>query len=83
MAPGSGATNAKREASRRHRERQLDVAVEDSFPASDPPANTGIVGPRASSPERGMKGPAGSAASDRHAAEIAHAREGDKKPPAG
>jgi hypothetical protein len=26
-------------------DRQQDETVEDSFPASDPPANTGIVGP--------------------------------------
>jgi len=27
-----------------------DQAVEDSFPASDPPASSGIVGPRTSEP---------------------------------
>jgi len=27
-----------------------DRAVEDSFPASDPPANSGIVGPRVTPP---------------------------------
>ena len=30
---------------------QNDKAVEDSFPASDPPANTGITGPRVSTPK--------------------------------
>jgi len=30
---------------------QHDKAVEDSFPASDPPASTGITGPRVSTPE--------------------------------
>ena len=31
---------------------KLDRTVEDSFPASDPPANSGIVGPRAARPPR-------------------------------
>jgi len=35
----------------RKAERQHDQAVEDSFPASDPPANSGIVGPRATPPQ--------------------------------
>ena len=30
---------------------QQDKALEDSFPASDPPANTGITGPRVSTPK--------------------------------
>jgi hypothetical protein len=30
---------------------QHDKAVEDSFPASDPPAATGITGPRVSTPK--------------------------------
>jgi hypothetical protein len=33
------------------REDQHDKAVEDSFPASDPPASTGITGPRVSRPK--------------------------------
>ena len=33
------------------REDQHDKAVEDSFPASDPPAATGITGPRVNTPE--------------------------------
>ena len=28
-----------------------DTVVEDSFPASDPPANSGITGPRAARPK--------------------------------
>ena len=32
------------------KDEKLDRAVEDSFPASDPPANSGIVGPRAARP---------------------------------
>jgi hypothetical protein len=34
----------------KHRDQQ-DKALEDSFPASDPPANTGITGPRVSTPK--------------------------------
>jgi hypothetical protein len=30
---------------------QNDKTLEDSFPASDPPANTGITGPRVSTPK--------------------------------
>jgi len=30
---------------------QTDKTLEDSFPASDPPANTGITGPRVSTPK--------------------------------
>ena len=33
------------------KEDQHDKAVEDSFPASDPPAATGITGPRVSTPK--------------------------------
>jgi hypothetical protein len=33
------------------REDQHDKAVEDSFPASDPPAATGITGPRVNTPK--------------------------------
>ena len=34
----------------KHRDQQ-DEALEDSFPASDPPAATGITGPRVSTPK--------------------------------
>ena len=34
----------------KHRD-QHDKALEDSFPASDPPAATGITGPRVSTPK--------------------------------
>ena len=66
---------------RSHAERRQDEAVEDSFPASDPPANTGIVGPREQKPapqrppshERDDDArPTGSPTSDRHATETAH-----------
>ena len=33
------------------RKDQHDKALEDSFPASDPPAATGITGPRVSTPK--------------------------------
>jgi len=33
-------------------EENYDRAVEDSFPASDPPANSAIAGPRAARPAR-------------------------------
>ena len=53
-------------------DRRQDQTVEDSFPASDPPAHTGIVGP-GSGREKGE--PKGRPTSDRHAAETAHVRE--------
>ena len=33
------------------KDEQQDKAVEDSFPASDPPATTGITGPRVNTPK--------------------------------
>jgi hypothetical protein len=66
-------------------ERKRDKTIEDSFPASDPPANTGIVGPgtgensnvRHRAPEEpGIdERPTGQPSSGRHTAETAHARE--------
>lgn len=38
-------------------DRRHYTAVEDSFPASDPPANSGIVGPRAAHPEHSVRHP--------------------------
>jgi len=55
---------------------KVDQAAKDSFPASDPPAHTGIVGP-GSGRERAE--PKGRPTSDRHDAETAHVRE-DQKP---
>jgi hypothetical protein len=53
-----------------------DRAVEDSFPASDPPANSGITGPEPAdkpSHKRTVEArPTGTPTSDRHAAETAH-----------
>jgi hypothetical protein len=63
-------------------ERDQDKALEDSFPASDPPANSGITGPGA--PDKGAvdERPTGTPTSDRYAAETAHHREDGKKPAA-
>jgi hypothetical protein len=56
-----------------------DRAVEDSFPASDPPASTGITGPRARRatrrPPHQRSRPKGTPTDERHAAETAHHRE--------
>ena len=56
-----------------------DRTMEDSFPASDPPANTGIVGPdstdKPSDPPDTAAIPTGTPTSDRHAAETAHRSE--------
>jgi hypothetical protein len=69
-------------------DRKQDEAVQDSFPASDPPANSGVVGPggvgthpatdpRRADPNRREEAaqPKGSPTSDRHAAETAYHRE--------
>jgi hypothetical protein len=58
------------------KDREQDRAVADSFPASDPPANTGITEPEPSdqpSHERPVDArPTGTPTSDRHATETAH-----------
>ncbi len=64
-------------------ERGYDKTVADTFPASDPPANSGTTGAepaRRKQPtpthERGDDArPTGTPTSDRHAAETAHAWE--------
>ena len=67
-----------------HSERKHDKALEDTFPASDPPANSGITGAEQhdeSSPKKpSHKGtlderPTGTPTSDRHATETAHHSE--------
>ena len=66
-------------------ERKLDKALEDSFPASDPPANSGITGAgptdkpshRRTIEER----PAGTPTSDRHATKTAHRPKEREVPP--
>ncbi len=73
-------------------DRHQDQTVEDSFPASDPPANTGITGPggkdqksteRRPPHDRGDdERPTGTPTSDRHATETAHAWEHEVQPPA-
>jgi hypothetical protein len=62
-----------------------DKIVEDSFPASDPPGNSGITGvgrPDRPSHERSIdERPTGTPDSDRHAAETAHQWEDEERPP--
>jgi hypothetical protein len=63
-----------------------DRTVEDSFPASDPPANSGITGPRAArqrpAPHRRDDDtrPKGTPNHDRHATETAYQWEHEKRP---
>jgi hypothetical protein len=58
-----------------------DRAVEDSFPASDPPASTGITGPRTRratqrAPQRDDESrPKGTPNHERHTTETAYHRE--------
>jgi hypothetical protein len=70
--------------SRTHSERTHDKTLEDSFPASDPAANSGITGseqPDKSSDQRNIQQqPTGTPTSDRHAAETAHHLENERKP---
>lgn len=49
-----------------------DKALEDTFPASDAPANSGITGA-----DTTKAIPTGTPTSDRHATETAHHEEGD------
>ena len=63
-----------------------DQAVEDSFPASDPPGNSGITGPRAARPRPAPHRrdddtrPKGTPNHDRHATETAYQWEHEKRP---
>ena len=69
----------------KHPERDRDKTLEDSFPASDPPGNSGITG--AGKPDKPpdqrdiSEKPTGTPTSDRHATETAHQWEDEKKPP--
>lgn len=63
-------------------ERQQDKAVEDTFPASDAPANSGITGaepPETTSTDALTDAiPTGRPTSDRYEMETAHQNEEDK-----
>jgi hypothetical protein len=65
-------------------ERKQDKTLEDSFPASDPPARSGITGaegPDKPSHKRTIdERPTGTPTSDRHATETAHHWEDEQKP---
>jgi hypothetical protein len=70
----------------RRSDEQHDRTVEESFPASDPPASTGITGPRVKDRHRSERGrgedarPKGTPTHERHAAETAHQREPEEHP---
>jgi hypothetical protein len=68
-------------------ERDQDESLKDSFPASDPPANSGITGtgkPEAPSNERTIdEQPTGMPTSDRHGTETAHQWENEETGTAG
>jgi hypothetical protein len=79
--------------SRPRTDEKQDRAMEDSFPASDPPASTGITGPRVDDPRRARKAdpsepnsrsedarPKGTPTPERHATESAHQAEHAKQP---
>jgi hypothetical protein len=65
-------------------ERDHDKTLKDSFPASDPPAHSGITGaePPNKPPEERTteERPTGTPISDRQAAETAHQWENEEKP---
>jgi hypothetical protein len=67
-------------------DRTRDKALEDTFPASDPPANSGVTGaerPAKPSHERSIEEkPTGTPTSDRHGTETAHHWEDDPHEPA-
>lgn len=70
-----------------HSDQDQDKALEDTFPASDPPANSGITGaetPNKPSDQRNEDEiPTGRPTSDRHATETADHWEPDIKPSPG
>jgi hypothetical protein len=63
------------------KEKRLDETAKESFPASDPPASTGITGPgkgsAGSGPGETEPIPTGHPHSDRYATETAHHTEED------
>jgi len=75
----------------RRTDKMHDQTMEDSFPASDPPASTGITGPRVGEgdrPTRDRKSrttgssprPKGTPTHERHASETACQGEDEKRP---
>jgi hypothetical protein len=69
------------------KERGYDKTVADTFPASDPPANSGVTGAEPSRragkpPEQAgtAEKPTGTPTSDRYRTETAHAKEDQAKP---
>jgi hypothetical protein len=65
---------------REHKDRVQDKTLEDTFPASDPPANSGITGAEPSAPQqrKDKDAPTGRPTSDRHETETAFHSEQDK-----
>jgi hypothetical protein len=67
-------------------DKKQQKAVEDSFPASDPPSQSGITGPRVAPRRRAPhrrdddSRPKGGPTDDRHAAETAYQWEDQKHP---
>jgi hypothetical protein len=70
-------------------DKKHDITVEDSFPASDPPASSGIIGPRGRhhghvrpAPHRrdDDSRPLGSPTHERHATETAYQWEDEETP---
>jgi hypothetical protein len=80
LTPGEGTVMAKPTPT----EHRRDKTLEDSFPASDPPANSGITGtgaPDRASRDRSIdERPTGTPNSDRHATETAHQWENEDQP---
>ena len=70
-----------------HKEKALDDALADSFPASDPPATSGVTGserPDKPSHVRTIEEkPTGTPTSDRHGTETVHHWEHEHKASAG
>jgi hypothetical protein len=80
----TGTDAGKGTAMAKHPEHRRDKTLEDSFPASDPPANSGITGagtPHRASRDRSIdERPTGTPNSDRHATETAHQWENEDQP---